>query len=82
MRKTEMCVWDPADHLITGEDMAAYLEAALQEGDSTLIAAALRDIARARNSSDTPETPTKIEYLCVVGGEGGIRTHGTGKPYA
>jgi probable addiction module antidote protein len=31
--------------------MAAYLEAALQEGDSALIAAALGDIARAKGMS-------------------------------
>jgi probable addiction module antidote protein len=31
--------------------MAAYLEAALQEGDPTLIAAALGDIARAKGMS-------------------------------
>ncbi len=44
-------VWDPAEHLVTEEDMAAYLEAALQEGDSALIAAALGDIARAKGMS-------------------------------
>lgn len=40
--------WDAADHLETGEDMAAYLEAALEEGDASLVAAALGDIARAK----------------------------------
>ena len=51
MSKTKTRVWDPAEHLITDEDMAAYLEAALHEGDSALIAAALGDIARARGMS-------------------------------
>ena len=51
MTKTKTRVWDPAEHLITDEDMAAYLEAALQEGDSALIAAALGDIARAKGMS-------------------------------
>jgi probable addiction module antidote protein len=37
--------------MITDEDMAAYLEAALQEGDPALIAAALGDIARAKGMS-------------------------------
>ena len=46
MLKTKTHIWDPAEHLITEEDMAAYLEAALQEGDSAQIAAALGDIAR------------------------------------
>ena len=36
MLKTKTRIWDPAEHLITDEDMAAYLEAALQEGDSAL----------------------------------------------
>jgi probable addiction module antidote protein len=48
MAKTATTVWDPAEHLTTEQDMAAYLEAALEEGDSTLIAAALGDIARAK----------------------------------
>ena len=51
MAKTKTRVWDPAEHLVTEEDMAAYLEAALQEGDSALIAAALGDIARAKGMS-------------------------------
>ena len=48
MAKTVTSPWDPADHLRTDEDMAAYLEAALEEGDPTLVAAALGDIARAK----------------------------------
>lgn len=48
MAKTVTAVWDPAEHLETEEDMAAYLEAALEEGDANLVAAALGDIARAK----------------------------------
>ena len=48
MAKTLTTPWDPVDHLHTEEDMAAYLEAALEEGDPTLVAAALGDIARAK----------------------------------
>lgn len=48
MPKTVTTLWDPAEHLKSEEDMAAYLEAALVEGDSNLIAAALGDIARAK----------------------------------
>ena len=51
MPKTRTRVWDPAERLATEEDMAAYLEAALQEGDPALIAAALGDIARAKGMS-------------------------------
>ena len=44
--------WDAADHLKTDEDMVAYLEAALEESDSALVAAALGDIARAKGMTD------------------------------
>jgi probable addiction module antidote protein len=43
--------WDAAEHLKTEDDMAAYLEAALGDGDPALIAAALGDIARAKGMS-------------------------------
>jgi probable addiction module antidote protein len=48
MPKTVTTPWDPAEHLETDEDMAAYLGAALDDGDPTLVAAALGDIARAK----------------------------------
>ncbi len=48
MAKIVTAPWDPADNLRTDEDMAAYLEAALEGGDPTLIAAALGDVARAK----------------------------------
>jgi probable addiction module antidote protein len=51
MAKTKTKRWDPAEHLETEEDMAAYLEAALEEGDPALVAAALGDIARAKGMS-------------------------------
>ena len=42
--------WDSAEHLKTDEDMAAYLEACLQEAgdDAAFIAQALGNIARAK----------------------------------
>lgn len=46
--KTKTLPWDAAEHLDTEEDMASYLEAALEEGDASLVAAALGDIARAK----------------------------------
>jgi len=36
------------EHLETAEDMTAYLEAALEEGDPALIVAAIGDIVRAK----------------------------------
>jgi probable addiction module antidote protein len=51
MTKTTTTIWDPATQLSTIEDVAAYLEAALQDGDPQLVAAALGDIARAKGIS-------------------------------
>ena len=51
MGKTQTRPWDPAEHLETEEDMAAYLNVALEEGDLSLILATLGDIARARRMS-------------------------------
>ena len=48
MAKTKTLSWDAAEHLNSDEEMAAYLEAALEEGEPSLVAAALGDIARAR----------------------------------
>lgn len=41
--------WDAADHLASSEAALAYLEAVLEDGDPELIAAALNDVARARD---------------------------------
>lgn len=43
--------YDTADYLKTEEDIADYLEAVMEDGDPALIAAALGDVARARNLS-------------------------------
>lgn len=51
MAKTKTRRWDAAEHLKTEKEMAAYLEAALEDGDPALIAAALGDIARAKGMS-------------------------------
>ena len=49
--KVKTRVWDPSEHLESEEDIAAYLQAAFEEGDAALIAAALGDIARAKGMS-------------------------------
>ena len=51
MTITIATIWDPATHLATADDVAAYLESALQDGDPQLVAAALGDIARAKGMS-------------------------------
>ena len=50
MSKTKTTRYDIADHLRTREEMAAYLEACLEEadGNAAFIAKALGDIARAK----------------------------------
>ena len=48
MAKTNTKPWDAAEHLETKEDIALYLEAAFEDGDPALIAAALGDAARAK----------------------------------
>ena len=48
MAKTKTKPWDAADYLNTKEDIALYLEAAFEDGDPALIAAALGDAARAK----------------------------------
>jgi len=49
--KLKTTKWDPVDYLKTNKDMAHYLEAAIEDGDPTLISAALGDIARAKGMS-------------------------------
>ena len=50
MTKTATSRYDVADHLRSREEMAAYLEAAIEEadGDAAFVAKALGDMARAR----------------------------------
>ena len=50
MKKIKTTRYDVADHLRTPKEMAAYLEACIQEadGDAAFIAKALGDIARAK----------------------------------
>jgi probable addiction module antidote protein len=48
MGKTKTYPYDPAEYLRDDADMAAYLEAALEDGDPRLITVVLGDIARAR----------------------------------
>ena len=53
MPKTVTTRYDVAEHLRTPEEMAAYLEACLEDadGDAAVVAKALGDIARAKGMS-------------------------------
>lgn len=78
--------WDAAEHIATDEDAAAYLEAALEEGDAALVAAALDDIARARGlpnagrlaltTNGGPEFAAVLERVRALG----LRLHATAAP--
>ncbi len=50
--KTKTIAWDSASHLETEEDIAAYLDAVLEEDDPALLAHALGVVARARGMSE------------------------------
>ena len=49
--KTKTTAWNVADHLKTKESREAYLNAAFEDGDASVIAAALGDIAKAEGMS-------------------------------
>ncbi|SAL54850.1 transcriptional regulator [Caballeronia sordidicola] len=74
MTKVKTSAWDSAEHLRTEEEMAAYLDACLEEAgdDPKFIAHALGVIARARGMSQLArETGVKRESLYrALSGEG------------
>lgn len=53
-KKESFTRWDPADYMKSEDDMAAYIEACLEEApdDPALLSAALGDIARAHGMAD------------------------------
>ena len=59
MKKTKTTPYDVVEHLRTPEEMAAYLEACIEEanGDVTFIAKALDDIARAKGIAQVALPP-------------------------
>jgi probable addiction module antidote protein len=48
----ELLKWDSADHLKTRDDIAAYLEAAFEDGDPALITHALGVVARSEGMTE------------------------------
>ncbi|TAN39263.1 MAG: putative addiction module antidote protein [Nitrospirae bacterium] len=46
--KLKTTKWDAVDYLKTDEDMADYLEAAMEDGEPAVIATAIGNIARAK----------------------------------
>ncbi len=86
-------LWDAAEHLNNDQDMAAYLEAAFEEGDASLIAAVLGDIARAKGMTQiaketglgreslykalSPEGNPEFSTILKVVGALGMKLHAT-----
>lgn len=52
VKVSELADFDAAEFLETPEDIASYISAVLEDGDSSLVAAALGDIARARGMTE------------------------------
>ena len=50
--------WDTAEHLRTPELIAAYVNAVLEDGDSTELAKALNTVARARRMHGIGQPPS------------------------
>jgi probable addiction module antidote protein len=48
MKKVKIARFDAADYLDSEETIAAYLNAALEEGDADLLMAAIADVVKAR----------------------------------
>lgn len=70
--------WDIAEHLATGEQIAAYLEAVFEAGDPDEIRAALGHVARARGMSQIAEQAgISRAGLYKALGEGGNPSFGT-----
>lgn len=59
MKITQTIPWNVTEHLQTQKDIAAYLEAALEEGDPELIIVALKDIARCQKMKQIIEQNDK-----------------------
>jgi probable addiction module antidote protein len=96
MSKMQTRPWDAAERLESEEDMAAYLEAALEDGDPVVVAAALGDIARAKGMSQlardtglgreslykalSPEGNPEFSTVLKVVRALGLRLHATTAP--
>ena len=66
MMGIETTRWDAADHLDSKEAILAYLEAAFEDGDPALIAAALNDVARAKGIAGAPSLTAGSDIGAVI----------------
>lgn len=68
----ELTKWDSADHLKTKEDIAAYLEAVFEDGDTALITYALGVVARAEGMTEVAKQAnlTRASLYKALSGDG------------
>ncbi|MHA1538421.1 MAG: addiction module antidote protein [Alphaproteobacteria bacterium] len=68
----ELTEWDSADHLKTKEDIAAYLEAVFEDGDTALITHALGVVARAEGMTEVAKQAnlTRASLYKALSGDG------------
>lgn len=71
-KRTTFSRFDSAAYLDSEEDIAAYLSAIADEGDPSLMIAALGDVARARNMTRLAEQTgmTRMGLYKALSGEG------------
>jgi probable addiction module antidote protein len=69
--KTRTIPWDPAEHLASKKAVAAYINAALEDGDPAVIAAALGDVARAKGMTKIAHDAglTRASLYKALGGD-------------
>jgi hypothetical protein len=82
-KRTETRPWDAAALLESDADLAAYLDAVLDEDDPVLLAAALGDVACQGDDADRPgDGPRAREPLqgAIARGEPGVRDRAQGGP--
>ncbi|KQN03198.1 MULTISPECIES: DNA-binding protein [Sphingomonas] len=58
--------WNATDHLDSDAAILAYLEALFEDGDPTLIAAALADVAKVRGIAEQPKPRPDIPLHSVI----------------
>ncbi len=58
--------WDPADYLEDPDDVVAFLEAALEDGDSGLIAEVLDDVERSRAMALAKSGPPREDLRLLL----------------
>lgn len=65
MSKTARLSYDPTEFIDTEDDVVAYLNAAVDDGDPHLIVHAIRVVARVRRASLKPGTASAVDLDAV-----------------